>query len=128
MKKKEKKEKEKSYLWRNLKMTWKLTKGSRRYLFGVIILSIVLSVIGGILPTFSGKQVIFVSDRLWDKLIYVTLVILALEISINIFRNFDFKWGNIFYRETLKKIQIELASETVKLETEEIDNNTTLID
>ena len=125
MKKKAKKEKEKSYLWRNLKMTWKLTKGSRRYLFGVIILSIVLSVIGGILPTFSGKQVIFVSDRLWDKLIYVTLVILALEISINIFRNFDFKWGNIFYRETLKKIQIELASETVKLETEEIDNNTT---
>ena len=30
----------------------------------------------------------------------------------------------LFYRETLKNIQIELAKETVKLETEEIDNNT----
>ena len=124
MKKETKKTKEKSNLMRNLKMTWKLTKGSRRFLFGVILFSIILSVIGGVLPTFSGKQVVFVSNSLWNNLIKVTLIILVLEVSINIFRNFNFKWGNIFYRETLKRIQIELAKETVQLETEEIDNNT----
>lgn len=119
-----KKKKEKNNLKRNLKLTWKLTKGSRGYLIGVCIVSILLSIVGAIIPTFSAKQIVYLNNSLWKKLLFVTLLVLAFNLALNLFRYLFRKLGNIFYRETLKNIQIELAKETVKLETEEIDNNT----
>ena len=105
-------------------MTWKLTKGSRKYLIGIGIFSMSLSLIGAIIPTFTAKQILYLNNSLWNKLLFVTLLVLIFEMSVNIFRYCFRKVGNLFYRETLKNIQIELAKETVKLETEEIDNNT----
>ena len=119
-----KKNEEKNNLIKNLKLTWKLTKGCRRYFFGYLLFIIFLSLIGAIVPTFSAKQILYVNNSLWNKLLYVTILVLVFELLRNLFRYFGAKLANLFYRETLKNIQIELARETVKLEVEEIDNNT----
>ena len=105
-------------------MTWKFTKGGRRYLVGIIVFSTLLSVIGAILPTLRGKQIVYLNNTFWERLICLTAIILFFELSINIVRALSGRFENLFYRETLKNIQIELAKETVKVETEEIDNNT----
>ena len=121
---KKKKDKKEKTLLRDLKLTWELTKGSRKYLIGIGVFSITLSIIGAIIPTFTAKQILYLNNSLWDKLLFVTVLVLIFEMTVNIFRYCFRKVGNLFYRETLKNIQIELARETVKLETEEIDNNT----
>ena len=64
MKKVQKKEKEKNNLLRNLKMMWKLTKGSRKYLISVGFFSITLSVVGAIIPTFSAKQILYLNNSI----------------------------------------------------------------
>lgn len=110
--------------FKNLVMTWKFTKGCRRYLVGIIVFSTLLSVIGAILPTLRGKQIVYLNNTFWERLICLTAIILFFELSINIVRALSGRFENLFYRETLKNIQIELAKETVKVETEEIDNNT----
>ena len=111
-------------LFNNLKLTWQLTKGSRGYLIGLIILSIILCVISAIIPTLSAKQVLYINESTFDKLILTTIYVLLFELSTNIFRYFHRKLGQLFYKKMLVNIQIELSRETLKLETEEIDNNT----
>ena len=111
-------------LFTNLKLTWKLTKGSRGYLILLMILSVILCAISAIIPTFSAKQILYINASTFDKLILITLSILIFELSVNILRYFHRKTDQLFYRKTLVNIQIELAKETLKLETEEIDNNT----
>ena len=120
-----KKEKEKSNLMKNLKMTWKLTKGSRKYLYGFIIFIILLSVVGAIVPMFTAKQILYINNSLWNKLLYIAVFILVFELLRNLFRYCGGKLANLFYRESLKNIQIELAKNTLNLETEVIDTNTT---
>ena len=116
--------KEKSNMLKNLKMTWSLTKGARKYLFGFIFFVTLLSVIGAIIPTFTAKQILYINNTLWNKLLYIAIVILIFELFRNLFRYICGKLGNMFYRETLKNIQIELAKNTLNLEMEVIDTNT----
>ena len=111
-------------LFRNLKLTWKLTKGSRNYLLLTTIFSILLCIASAIIPIFSAKQILYINDSLLGKLASITIYILLIELSVNVFRYFYGKFGQLFYRETLINIQYELSKETLKLETEEIDNNT----
>ena len=111
-------------LLHNLKLTWKLTKGSRKYLLGVLVFTTLLCLTSAILPTFSAKQILYIKDSIWDKLIWISIYILIFELSVNVFRFFDRKFSQLFYRETLISIQMNLAKETLKLETEVIDNNT----
>ena len=125
MKKKKNKTEEKSKnLFKNLKQTWKLTKGSRKYLFGCIIFTTLLSVTGAIIPTFTAKEILYINGSLWNKLIFIAVLILVFEILVNLFRYLYRKLSQLFYREALINIQTKLAQETLSLETEEIDNNT----
>ena len=119
-----KKKKEQNNIFKNLKLTWRMTKGARRYMIGFTSCSILLSLVGGILPALRGKQMLHLSNSVWERLITVAIAILLFELSINVIRTLAGKFGNLFYRATLKNIQIGLAKETLKLETEEIDNNT----
>ena len=120
---KKKRDKDKNLL-RNLKETWKLTIGSRKYLLGCVIFTTLLSVTGAIIPTFTAKEILYINGSLWEKLIFIAILILVFELLVNIFRYLYRKLSQLFYRETLINIQTRLALETLSLETEEIDNNT----
>ena len=111
-------------LTRNLKFTWKFTKGARKYLLYFFMFSLSLIVFSAIIPTFKGKQIIYVNNSNWNKLINLTIIIFIFEVLINIFRYFYRKNNQLFYRKTLLNIQMALSEEILKLETEEIDNNT----
>lgn len=106
-----------------LKKTWHFTKGQRKVLILYTITSFLLSVIAAIVPIFTAKQLINITDSDFDALIQVSLIIFSIEISRNLFRLFTNKTSQIFFRETLFVLQHELAHQMLKLETKEIDNN-----
>lgn len=110
-------------LFNNLKMTWRLTKGARKYLIPKLICIIILAVVGAIVPIISAKGLIYINRSLWDKLINLTLLMFIIEFSRNSIRYISNKIGQKYFRESLISIQVELAKETMKLKTSELDNN-----
>lgn len=108
----------------NLKLTWKYTKGSRLYLLGFLVFTILLCAISVIVPIFSAKQLIYVNHSKWDLLIRAAIIIFIFEICRNLSRFFYRKMNMLFFRKTLTNIQVALSKEILSLETEEIDNNT----
>ena len=116
--------KKKSNVFKNLKITYSFTKGCRKYLLLCFIFTLLLSVTGAIIPMFTAKQIVFINNSIWDKLLFFTIMVLLFEMLVNTFRYFYWKFGQKFYRGTLTNIQIELSKETLKLETEELDSKT----
>ena len=108
----------------NIKLTWKLTKGARHYLLGFLLTTIILCIISVITPIFSAKQVMYITNGEFISLTYIAIIILVFEITRNIVRFLYRKASQLFFRKTLTNIQIELSKEILKLETKEIDNNT----
>ena len=107
----------------NLKLTWKYTKGSRLYLFGFLIFTILLCAISIIVPIFSAKLLIYVNHSQWESLIKAAIGVFVFEIFRNLSRFFYRKMSMLFFRKTLTSIQVALSKEILSLETEEIDNN-----
>ena len=108
---------------RNLKMSWKFAKKNKKYLFLYVIFHILLCIIGVVTPMFSAKQLLCLNDSNWDGLISISLFIFIVEITRNSLRFFSSKMSQLFFRETLTDLQLELSKATLNLETEEIDNN-----
>lgn len=108
----------------NIRLTWKYTKGARLYLLGFLLFTILLCVISVIVPIYGAKQLIYISNSNWDRLIWAALIIFALEIIRNLCRFFYRKVSTLFFRKTLTSLQVALSKEILSLETEEIDNNT----
>lgn len=108
---------------RNLKMSWKFAKKQKKYLFGYMIFYIALCIIGVVSPMLSAKQLLYLNDSGWDSLINISIFIFIVEISRNTCRFIASKMSQLFFRETLTGLQLELATATLSLETEEIDNN-----
>lgn len=108
---------------RNLKMSWKFAKKNKKFLIGYSIFHICLCLIGVLAPVLSAKQLLFLSDSVWESLRNISIFIFIVEISRNICRYLSSKMGQLFFRETLIDLQLELARATLELETEEIDNH-----
>ncbi len=109
--------------WRYLKKTYKYAKKERKYLFFFLIGSIVICGIEAVIPLFSARQIITLTNGLFDQVIIATLLIFLLEMSFNVIRfiNNVFFW-KYFY--TLRKnIQLKLVSETLKITTDTLNQN-----
>jgi ABC-type multidrug transport system fused ATPase/permease subunit len=108
---------------RNLKLTWKFVKRNKKYLILYTLFSFLLTAIGVFTPMLSAKQLLFINGSEFDKVINISIFIFIVEITRNVCRFFSRKTSQLFFSKTLTDIQIELSRETLKLETEEIDNN-----
>ena len=95
----------------NLKLTWKYTKGSRLYLFGFLIFTILLCAISIIVPIFSAKLLIYVNHSQWESLIKAAIGVFVFEIFRNLSRFFYRKMSMLFFRKTLTSIQVALSKE-----------------
>lgn len=107
----------------NLKMCWNFAKKNKKYLLAYMCFHIILCIIGVFTPMLSAKQLLFINGSKYDSLIGISIFIFVVEISRNVCRFVARKSYQLFFRETLTDLQLELAKETLKLETREIDNN-----
>ena len=107
--------------FRNLRLTWNLSKGSRRYLFLYAFLYIILCFLSVVVPIYSAKQILFLNSNNFSPLIKVSLFILGIDIVINILSFFSEVASRLYYKTTLVNIQMNVSKEILKLEVEELD-------
>jgi ABC-type multidrug transport system fused ATPase/permease subunit len=112
-----------SETFQNLKRTWKYARKNKKTLFSYLIFTVLLSIIGAILPIITAKVLINITSGNFKELIIISGIIFVIEISRNIISYFSSKMSQIFYRETLVDIQSAITKETIKLEAKVIDQN-----
>ena len=107
--------------WNNLKKTFYYAKKQKKEFIIYFIANILLAFLGAIVPLLSANQLLKLTDGLLADLLIVSTTILIVEISVNFCRFFARKYAQIFTREILKHIQIDIAGELLKVETSDLD-------
>ena len=105
----------------NLKKSFKYAKGARLMLFLYIFFGALLAFIGVIAPLLSAKELLYVTDGTFKKLVIIALCVFAVEISRNICRALSRITSRLFAREVMKHIQIDMAGEILKIKTADLD-------
>lgn len=113
--------KEKWETFKNIKKSYHYAKESKKNFIYYIIVSIILCVIGAVVPIFTAKQILNISNGIWDELFYSTIALFALEVMRNIFSFISSRNASKFYRTTLKNIQVGIATEILKTTTHEFN-------
>lgn len=108
----------------NIKMSWRFMKKRKKSLFLMLFLSLILSLISVVIPVLSAKQLLSLSSGLLKDLIRVSIFIFIVEITRNITSFLMNKASDIYMLKTVTDVQMEMFSETLKIETLEIDKST----
>lgn len=107
----------------NLKMSWSFIKKQKSKLIVMSILSIFLSIISVIVPVLSAQLLLKLTNGLLKQLLAVALFIFLVETCRNVVSFFLNRLTQSYMIQTVTEVQIEMFSETLKIETEEIDKN-----
>jgi len=95
----------------NLKFAWKFFDGQKRRLFFYILFNVFQIVISIVVPIFSAKVIMALTNSMFKQLIFVSLVLMGVEIFRN-FMNFATAYfSQTIHRETFTKIQSTLGEE-----------------
>ena len=78
---------------KNFKKSWKYIKNQKFYLIMCLIFSMMLTVIGVIVPLFSAKILINITGSNFEELIIVAVVVLFIELTRNLSRYFYNDFG-----------------------------------
>ncbi len=106
--------KEKWETFKNIKKSYSYAKESKKNFIYYIIVSIILCIIGAIVPIYTAKQILNISNGIWKELFYSSIAVFILEIMRNILSFISSRNASKFYRTTLKNIQIGIATEILK--------------
>lgn len=107
----------------NFKKTWHFIKEDKKYIILFMLFSLTLCGISVITPLLSAKMLLYLTDGMFKELIIVTIMVLLVELTRNLF---NFLYNVLFHKYSLKatsRIQVNIAKETMKLETAELDSN-----
>ena len=108
----------------NIKRVYQYGKEYKKNLIGMIIAVISSTVIGIVVPLLTAKQIVYFTSSLWQQLISVSLVIFGLQAYICFAAMFFARRNsNYFQRNTMKKLQIKLGQETLKISQKDMDSN-----
>ena len=113
-----KKKKEKN---NNLKNAFKYAIRYKKYFILYFISNILLALIGAIGPLLSARELLVLTDGYLKQLFYISIIILCVELTRNLCNCLARKYSQIFAREVLKDIQIDMANEVLKIETADLD-------
>ncbi|MCI8394671.1 MAG: ABC transporter ATP-binding protein [Bacilli bacterium] len=100
---------------------YQYAKDSKKNFILFLIFTILLCIIGAIVPIYSAKQLLSISEELFEQLFYSSIILFLLEIFRNTVRFIGGINASKFYRTTLKNIQISIASELLKTTTKELN-------
>lgn len=110
-------------LFSNLKITWKYTKNQKYNLLKLIIWNIIGVFISVFIPILSAKVIVYLTESVFNQLIYTCITIFVVENLRNFANYFSRCYTQIIYRESFTTIQSSLGKEILKLENKVIDNN-----
>lgn len=108
----------------NLKMSWFFVKNSKKSLFVMFFLTTILSGIGLLTPILSARLLLNLSNGVLDQLLKTAVFVFIVEITRNFISYFLSYINNLYIVKTLTDVQMKMFEETLKIETSEIDKNT----
>ena len=118
------KEKKLNGFFKHLKKTYKYAgRREKRHLGLFIVDAILICVLKVVIPLFTAKRIVYLTDSAWKQLFIVTFVILVSDVFFNIIRYLSDKHFNYYYMGTKKNLQLKLASETLKINTKTMNEN-----
>lgn len=112
-----------SDFFKYIKYSYKYSKDGKFYLFIVLITNILLTIVSLVVPILSAKEIIKLTDGAWMELAIIALILFGLEIFKRICQYiFSYGWNTYFY-SVRKNIQLLLVDETLKITTDDLNNN-----
>ena len=111
--------------YNNLKKVFIIGKEYHKNMYIFCILSLIFIFVNVIYPIFTAKQLTNLTGGLFKQLIYVTIIILVLDI-LNYIKTLIIKRNTqIFFRGTFKKLQLAVSKEILNIKIKDIDDNST---
>ena len=108
---------------KNFKFAWFYAKSEKWKIVKYIIANAIEIIISIIIPIISSKMIILLTNNSLYQLVLISIVIFIIENIRNLIHYKASYYSNIIYRETLKKIQIDLGKNILKLENKVFDDN-----
>lgn len=109
--------------WKNLKFSWKYAKKQKKRLIGYILCNLIAILISIFLPILSARIIVDLTSNEFKQVLYISIIILIVELSRN-FVNYGVRYfSQVIYRETFIEVQSALGKEILKLENKCIDSN-----
>lgn len=118
---KSKTKKKNSNFFKNFKKTFQYMKKSKKYLIGYACVSLMEALLSIVLPLVSAKIILNITDKLMEQLIITAFIVFILHFLLSIMSYLKTYFYRKIYIEALVDLQMSLARETLKLEVEEID-------
>lgn len=109
----------------NLKLSWVYIKDEKWKLIKFIIANFIEVIISIVVPIMSAKMIINLTNNNLEQLLYMAVIIFVFENMRNLVHYYTSYYSSIIYRETLKKLQIDLGKNILRLENKTIDDNGT---
>ena len=110
-------------LKRNIKFAWKYTKKEKISLLLFLICNIIKIIISVIVPIFSARIIVSLTNDMLMQVLNITIVLLLCETINNIIRYINNYLSQRIYRESFIDVQTDLGSEILKLENKCLDSN-----
>lgn len=107
--------------FQNLGKALKYAKKQKKEFILFFVANTILTLTGAIGPLISAQQLLKLSNGMLSDLLIVSICLFIVEITRNITRFFARKYSQVFSKEILKHIQIDVASEVLKVETSILD-------
>lgn len=108
----------------NIKRVYQYGKEYKKNLVEMCIAVASSTVINIILPLFIAKQIVYFTSSLWEQLLIISLVIFGIQAYISFAAMFFTRRNSQqFLRGTIKNLQIKLGKEILKIEQNDLDNN-----
>ena len=106
-----------------LKIAWKYSKSEKKRIIAYIIFNILTIGISIFVPILSAKIIVGITESAFQQVIWISLVILLVEVTRSICNYFVRLFSQVVYRESFIRIQSNLGKEILKLENKTIDEN-----
>ncbi len=109
----------------NLKKVSKFAKNQKKNIILFIIITLLISAIGIVVPMITSMQLVNLTGSFFDKALFATLLLFCIEIFRNIVNYFNRKISQIFFRETMYTLQTSIGKEILDIEVSSIDKHST---
>lgn len=107
----------------NLNKTWKYEKNNKTNIIVLCIFEIIMIAIRIITPLLGARKIIYLTDSIYNKLIYISVLLFLVETFYDICRFFTTKHIQIIYMECQKRMQLDIGKNILQLENECLDKN-----
>ena len=108
-------------LRKNLKFAWIYAKEQKNKIIAFAFCNAFQVFISIVVPIISAKIIVHLTTNQLEQVIYVSLVLFAIEIFQNVIDYFGHFFSQVTYRETFTKLQLDLGRSLLKLENSCID-------